>query len=181
VGSRPVMREQLSIRVDHADPQGRAIDLVLTWAPIDHPITLGGAEGKSYGGLTLRFAPGAETQIVVPSGPTKDDLYMTKLPWADFSRLWTGRDTPSGAALFVDPTHPDYPPTWLTRHYGALCVGWPGVQPRTLQADKPVQCRYRIWIHRGRADEKQLARAYSAYLTTSGQETPSKPLRSSEP
>jgi hypothetical protein len=169
VGARPVMREQLLLRVHRADLQGRAIDLTLTWTPIDRPITLGGAEEKSYGGLTIRYAPGTETQITVPSGLTKDDLYMTRLPWADFTRVWTGQDKPSGAAVFIHPANPDHPPTWLTRHYGALCVGWPGVQPKTLEAGKPVQCRYRIWVHRGRPDAKQLASAFAAYLAESGQ------------
>ncbi|MGA8348709.1 MAG: hypothetical protein WBQ11_08740 [Isosphaeraceae bacterium] len=57
----------------------------------------------------------------------------------------------------------------LTRHYGALCLGWPGVRPKTLVAGEPVRCRYRIWIHRGRPDAEHLARAFAAYLTESGQ------------
>ncbi len=180
-GGRPVMREQLVVRVHRAQGQGRAIDLELTWTPIDQPITLGGAEGKSYGGLTFRFAPGAETQITVPSGRTKDDLYMTNLPWADFTRLWTGRGTASGAAVFVHPNHPDFPPTWLTRHYGALCVGWPGVRPRTLDAGSPVRCRYRIWIHRGRPDAEHLARVFSTSASATGREGPRGPAPALKP
>ena len=173
VGGEPVLREELLIRVHRADEKGRAIDLELTWTPIDKPIALGGAEGKSYGGLTFRFAPGEDTQITVPSGRSKEDLYMTNLPWADFTRLWTGRSAPSGASVFVHPTHPDFPPTWLTRHYGALCVGWPGVRPRTLAAARPVVCRYRIWVHRGRPDAKQIAQAFAAYSAeSSGPKSP---------
>ena len=56
------------MRVHRANDNGRAIDLELTWTPVEKPITLGGAEGKSYGGLTFRFAQGADTQITVPSG-----------------------------------------------------------------------------------------------------------------
>ncbi len=164
---RKVMSEQLLLRVHQAGDNGRAIDLELTWTPVEKPITLGGAEGKSYGGLTFRFAPGTDTQITVPSGRSKDDLYMTSLTWADLTRLWPGRASPSGAAVFVHSTHPDYPPTWLTRHYGALCLGWPGVRPRTLVAGEPVQCRYRIWIHRGQPDVEHLARAFAAYLAES--------------
>ena len=39
-----------------ATPTERALDLDFTWIPVDRPITLRGAEGKSYGGLTVRFA-----------------------------------------------------------------------------------------------------------------------------
>lgn len=167
-GGRTVMREQLLIRAHRAEGNGRAIDLELTWTPIDKPVTLGGAEGKSYGGLTFRYAPGAETRITVPTGLAKDDLYMTKLPWADFTRRWSGHAGSSGAAVFVSPTHPDFPPTWLTRHYGALCVGWPGVQAKTLDAGKPVTCRYRIWVHRGTPDANEISHAFDAYSTSTG-------------
>ncbi len=164
VSGRKVMREELLLRVARASENGRAIDVELTWTPVDKPITLGGAEGKSYGGLTFRFAPGTDTQITVPSGRTKEDLYMTSLAWTDLTRLWAGHSSPSGASIFVHPTHPDYPPTWLTRHYGVLCLGWPGVRTQTLVAGKPVRCRYRIWIHRDRPDVEHLARAFAAYL-----------------
>ena len=163
VGPRQVMREQVMLRVHKATHEGRAIDLDLTWTPLGQSITLGGAEGKSYGGLTLRFAPGRDTVITVPSGPSKDDLYMKPLPWADLTRLWAGRQTPSGAAIFVHPRHPDYPPTWLTRHYGVLCLGWPGVQPRTLAPGEPVRCRYQIWIHRGQLAPERLSKLQANY------------------
>jgi hypothetical protein len=161
---RKVMSEQLLLRVHRAGDDGRAIYVELTWTPVEKPVTLGGAEGKSYGGLTVRFAPGRDTQITVPSGLTKDDLYMTSLAWADLTRQWPGYESASGAAVFVHSTPPDYPPTWLTRHYGVLCLGWPGVRPRTLAAGEPVRCRYRIWIHRGRPDAEHLGRAHAAYL-----------------
>jgi hypothetical protein len=162
-GEQQIMREQVEMRVHRASPEGRAIDLDFTWTPVGQPLTLGGAEGKSYGGLTLRFAAGRETRITVPSGLPTDDLYMTPLPWADLTLLRDARREPSGAAILVHPTHPDYPPTWLTRHYGVLCLGWPGVHPRTLMPGVPLRCRYRIWIHRGRTDVEGLGKIHAAY------------------
>ena len=83
----------------------------------------------------MRFAPGPAkaTLITVPSGPAKDDLPDTPLAWADFTSQFAGAASPSGGAIFVDPGHPDYPPTWLTRYYGPLCVGWPGVHAKTFE------------------------------------------------
>ncbi|MGI6418421.1 MAG: hypothetical protein ACOX1P_22440 [Thermoguttaceae bacterium] len=52
----------------------------------------------------------------------------------------------------------------MLRHYGPLCVGWPGVEPQTLAADRPVRLAYRIGIHRGEASTAELARLYEAYL-----------------
>ena len=64
----------------------------------------------------------------------------------------------------VPPDHPDYPPTWLTRHYGALCVGYPGVRPCTFTPGKPWRLNYRVWIHKNAPDTAVLQRAYDAYL-----------------
>ena len=166
VGAEKVMRERVWLRVQPASADARAIDVDCEWTPVGQPITLTGAEGKSYGGLTLRFAPGTNTAITIPSGLTGKDLPMTNLPWADLTRLWNAEKTTSGAALFVHPSHPDFPPQWLTRHYGVLCLGWPGVQPATFPPGQTISCRYRVWIHRGSASAAQLERAYEAFKTS---------------
>lgn len=165
VGEKKVMIERVWMRVYKAVGDGRAIDLDFTWIPVDKPITLRGAEGKSYGGLTVRFAPGprGDTLITVPSGPTKEDLPDTKLEWADFTSKFAGASGRSGAAIFVPNSHPDFPPSWLTRYYGAMCVGWPGVKDKTFEPGKPIRLSYRLWIHKGPADVDQLKRAYREY------------------
>jgi hypothetical protein len=149
VGNKRVMLEQVRATVYPASPQGRFIDLELTLTPEVRPISLWGAEGKSYGGLTLRFSPRSKTIVTVPSGRSREDLLITRLPWADLSGDLAGNNDLSGAAVFVHPKHPDYPPTWMTREYGLLAVGWPGITPQSLPAGKPVLLSYRIWIHRG--------------------------------
>jgi len=165
VGDKKVMIERVWLRVYKASQDSRALDLEFTWIPVDRPITLRGAEGKSYGGLTVRFAPGPrkDTLITVPSGPTTKDLPDTRLPWADFTSKFGGAVDGSGAAIFVHPNHPDYPPTWLTRYYGPMCVGYPGVKAQTFEPGKPIRLSYRIWIHKGAVDLDRLKQAYQGY------------------
>jgi hypothetical protein len=165
VGDKKVMNETVRIQVHPASAESRAIDIELTWTPTDQAVTLSGAEGKSYGGFTFRFGPRSKTIITVPAGRTSEDLVVTKLPWADLSGDLnkTVGSSLSGAAIFVHPEHPDYPPTWMTRHYGMLAVGWPGVTPQTFPPGKPVTCRYRIWIHRGTPEAAEIQKAYDAY------------------
>jgi hypothetical protein len=163
VNSEKVVRETIRLRVHPATAVERAIDVECEWVPVKAPLTLTGAEGKSYGGLTLRFAPGTNTAITIPTGLTREDLPMTNLPWADLTRLWDAEQVTSGAAIFVHPSHPDFPPQWLTRHYGVLCLGWPGVKPATFRVGEVIRCRYRVWIHRGPASAERLARAYASY------------------
>lgn len=163
VGNRKVMNERIQFTVHPTQGDHRAIDLDATWTPVSEPITLAGAEGKSYGGLTFRYAPRQQTAITTPLGKGTNDLYITRLPWADLSAQFESASAPSGAAIFIAPDHPDFPPTWLTRHYGVLCVGWPGVKPQTLPPGVPVHCRYRVWVHRGNTTEDQLQRAYQSF------------------
>jgi hypothetical protein len=114
--------------------------------------------------LTVRFAPRkGDAVITAPSGRTADDLKETPLAWADFTAQFLDAPVPSGAAVFVHPAHPDYPPTWLTRHYGCLCVGWPGVKSRTCEAGAPICLNYRIWIHKTAAELSDLQQAYQGY------------------
>jgi hypothetical protein len=159
-GEKKVMQERVWCTVYPAAADDQVIDLDFTWTPLDRPITLAGAEQKSYGGLTLRYAPRTQTVITTPLGNAPEDLAMTRMAWADLSARFAGRAQPSGAAVFISPDHPDYPPTWLTRHYGVLCVGWPGVDGAIFQPGEAIRCRYRVWLHRGAPTGKEIERAY---------------------
>jgi len=163
VGEEKVMEEQVWVRVYPGQEEYQIVDLEFLWKPAEQPVTLAGAAGKSYGGLTLRYAPRTETVITTPLGVDKEDLAMTRLPWADLSARFEGRSKASGAAIFIGSGHPDYPPTWLTRHYGVLCVGWPGVKPQLFQPGATIRAKYRIWIHRGQPDHETLQAAYAAF------------------
>ncbi|MDR0871340.1 MAG: PmoA family protein [Planctomycetaceae bacterium] len=160
--------------------KSRAVDIELTWKPLAKPVSLRGAEGKSYGGLTLRFKPyipeeqleknpRAEAKksevnvITVPSGVAEKDLPEMPLAWADYTSHFGGRKEPGGAALFVSKDHPDYPPTWLTRYYGPLCIGYPGVKDKTFLPGEEIKLRYRIWIHGGAVSKEQIENAYQEY------------------
>jgi hypothetical protein len=159
-GDKPVVREEATLSVRPATKEGRLITVHLKWTALDQPVTLGGAAGKSYGGVSLRFAPREDTVITVPGGPTKQDLLITKLPWADLSARFQGAHEISGAALYADRTNQDFPPEWMTRAYGLLAVGWPGVKPKTIERGQPIMCNYGLWVHRGRVDEAKLQAVY---------------------
>ncbi len=164
LGTRKVAEEQVRVRVWPADRDGRAVDVELVLKAVDAPLTLRGAAGKGYGGLSVRFAPRrGQPVITVPGGRSTNDLLMARLAWADYSALFDQNPAPSGIAVMVAPQHPDFPLQWMTRHYGALCAGWPGVEARAIAPEQPVRCRYRLWIHRGAPDEPTLQRAYERF------------------
>ncbi len=173
-----IMKENVEITVYRAKTvdgvKSRAIDFRFVWTPTDKPISLRGAEEKSYGGLSIRFKPYVEPNqkeakpsainvITVPGGPTDKDLPETPLAWADYTSKFGEGDQRSGATLFVPKTHPDYPPTWLTRYYGPLCIGWPGVSDKTFQPGEEIKLNYRLWIHDSSIDTKQIEKAYDEF------------------
>ena len=164
VGDRQVATERVWIRAYRAGQRERSLDLEIYLVPLV-PLSLQGAGGKSYGGLTVRFAVQrqADVAITVPAGKTTEDLLETPLEWADLTTQIAGAPNRSGGAVFVHPQHPNYPPTWLTRHYGPLCVGWPGVDARQYEPGQPHRLPYRIWLHAGDADVEQLKSQYAAF------------------
>ena len=68
VGERRILREEVRFTVAAATAEGRAIDVALTLTALDDPVTLRGAEGKGYGGLSIRFAPRRGTAITTADG-----------------------------------------------------------------------------------------------------------------
>ena len=175
---KKIMIERVKVlvhRIQDADSiKSRSVDFEFQWQPTNKPITLRGAEDKSYGGFSVRFKPfmpegkgGAErseiNRITVPTGIAQGDLPETPLDWADYTSHFAPRDQPSGATIFVPKTHPDFPPTWLTRYYGPICVGWPGVKGQTFQPGEEIKLHYRIWIHDGAVTVPQIEKANGEY------------------
>ena len=163
--------------------KSRAIDFEFLWKPTDKPISLRGSEGKSYGGFTIRFKPyipedqrknpRAEAKkndanvITVSDGVAgsvaERDLPETPLAWADYTSRFGVDEKQSGATIFVPKSHPDFSPTWLTRYYGAMCIGWPGVNGRKFEPGEEIRLNYRVWIHDGPVTVEQIEKAYDEY------------------
>jgi hypothetical protein len=167
LAGKNIMSERVLLRAYPGDRQSQALDVELTFVPQGEAITLRGAEGKSYGGLAIRFnvlrGDAKRAVITTPDGVSTQDLPETRLAWADLTYPFR-KDTPSGAAIFIPKDHPDYPPFWLTRHYGPLCVGYPGVKGKTFQPGEVIRLNYRLWTHAGTASPDVLKRVYADYL-----------------
>lgn len=151
----------------------RAIDFELTIIPTTKDISLQGAEKKSYGGLTIRFRPrgqiGVDDFITTDEGISKEDMPEKSLRWADYTSKFFDKGDPnenvlSGATLFLYPDFPVFPPTWLTRYYGPLCVGFPGVIAQRFEAGLPVVMKARILLHEGRLPVDFLKEYYEKHL-----------------
>lgn len=174
VDDRQVMTERIWIRAYQASQTQRAIDLQLVFSPTDRPVKLVGSPGKSYGGLTVRFdvwprrdaivrVPGQTLRHVGSGQASAEDLSNTRLPWASLSSHFPDAPHRSAGTILIHPDHPDYPPTWLTRCYGPLCVGWPGVEGREFQPGESFTLRYRLLLHKTEVEHPDLEQAYAVY------------------
>lgn len=152
--------------------RSRAIDIELVLIPTTRDISLQGAEKKGYGGLTIRFRPrgkiGVDDFITTDEGIAERDMPEKRLRWADYTSRFFEQASEnsgkfSGAAIFLSPDFPDNPPTWLTRYYGPLCVGFPGVESQRFEAGKPIIMKARIWIHEGKVSAELLKKIYENY------------------
>lgn len=160
---RKVADETVRLRIHPASEIGRAIDVELRFTALSEPIMLQGQVGKGYGGLNLRFAPREDTVLTTDAGPHSNDSDKLHFKWADLSSRIAGRPRISGIAVLVHPEHPDFPPPWTLRYYGDLNAAWPGVEPVTLKPGKAVRLKYRLWIHRGDANDGRVDQAWNLY------------------
>ncbi|MHC4673286.1 MAG: DUF6807 family protein [Planctomycetota bacterium] len=172
------INEQVRCRVFETTSTGRAIDVDLTLSALVDGVRIGGtlSLNKGYGGFTIRFNR-AKNIVIEADGRIVEDAVVNHLRahWVDWSGVFSSnkRDVsstqpgtspkPSGTAFFVHPSHPDFPPEWITRKYGILNVSYPGLSMLGLSKGKPLQLHYRIWVHRGDAKQGRVADHYRAY------------------
>ena len=163
----PQVREEIRFIVHPAEGDGRAIDFHLKMTnATDEVLTFLGATGKGYGGFNFR--PDARRRpftFTTAKGLCNKDALMFDTPWADIVSK-TGPDGPvSGAAIFQHSGNPGYPHHgWIFRHYGFLGACWPHVEPHALEPGESFDLRYRLYIHRGTAEEAGVAERFNEYV-----------------
>ena len=164
VGEKKIVTERVVVRVFRAKEKGRAIEVLLTLEAAEGPVTLSGRPPvKGYGGFSFRFAPREETVLTTPAGKEAEDSNLKRYPWTDLSAKFGGSDAFSGVAIFDDPRNPGFPNGWTLRYYGFLGAAWPGLELYMLRPGHPLTLRYGVWVHRGGAEEGEVAAMYTAF------------------
>ena len=165
----PQMREHVRFIIHPADDTARAIDFDLRFENVSGEVfEIHGAttDDKGYGGFCFR--PDARRRpltFTAAQGKLDDDVLRLDTPWMDCS-FEIEKDKPeiSGAAIFQHPGNPGYPhPGWIARHYGFLGVSWPHTEPHTLEPGESFHLRYRLYLHRGNAEDGKVRKAFEKY------------------
>jgi len=145
---KDIVMERVRLRALSAQGNSRELDVELTWEALGAPVTLqGSAEaGKSYGGLSVRFAPRTGTIVRADDEVLKRDEDLNPRRWAELEAVYAGKR----AVLRVtsDEKNPGAPHQWCLRNYGFIGASFPGRTPAvdryTLQPGKPLTLRFRV-------------------------------------
>lgn len=173
---KPVIREQVRFVVYPAQDDARSIDFMLRFDNISpEPVEIRGSEAadmgttKGYGGFCLRpDATRKPMTFTAKDGIIVEDALSLETPWCDVS-FPVAKDSPdlSGVAIFQHPANPGYPhPGWILRHYGFLGASWPHMDAHALAPGASVELRYRLFIHKGGAEQAQVSAAFQKFAET---------------
>jgi len=163
----PWVQETIQFTVHPVEDDARAVDFHLKLANVsDKVVTVKGQDGGGYGGFSLRpdgKRPGRV--ITTAKGKLRKDANLIDTPWADYSSRVKKGGPVSGTAIFQHPSNPGYPHSgWTLRHYGFLGAAWPHDEQVKLDPGDTFELRYRLYIHRGTAEDADVAAKYEAYL-----------------
>lgn len=173
---RPVVRETVRFVVYARDEAGRAIDFELAFTNIaGESVVIQGQQdaSKGYGGFSFRpDAKRAPLTFTSAQGVHPEDAFRVDSAWVDVSSRTAAGGAVSGAAIFQHPANPAYPHSgWLIRHYGFLGASWPHTGAHTIAPGETLTLRYRLYVHRGTAEEAGVAARFKEFEAAAKQES----------
>lgn len=145
-----IVRENLRLTVLPTAGMSRELDLELTWEALKDPVTLQGSSerGKSYGGLSARFAARQGTILRADGEVLTKDEDLNPRKWAELEGVYNGKR----AVLRITPDekNPGAPHQWCLRNYGFVGASFPGrtekVDRYTLQPGKPLTLKFQVRV-----------------------------------
>lgn len=155
---KPFVREEAIIRVHRSEADRRVIDFEISLTALEPEMRIGGAAPTpGYGGFSPRIKLPKDVRFLGPKGdvePLKGAVDPS--PWIDVAGSFA-KDRTSGIAMLTHPTTPGFPQPWILRRSGSMQNPvYPGAEPVPLSTEKPLVLRYRLVLHRGAADAKQI-------------------------
>lgn len=143
-GGEKLVKETVHIKAFPAKSGTRTLEVALTLEALTGPVTIKGSQekGKSYGGLSVRFAPREQTRITADTGAVEKDEDLVNHAWAALDAVYNGKR--ATLRIDSDPKNPGGPPQWCLRKYGFIGASFPGQAGTTLEKGKPVTLRYTV-------------------------------------
>ncbi len=161
-GTVPFAEETVTIRVHKTENEVRIIDFEISINALVDGLRIGGSDDdKGYGGFSTRIPLPDDLQMTDKNGSViPDRIAVTAGEWMNFTG--TFGDHKSGIAVLIHPSHPGNSRDWILRKEGSCQnVAFPGREPVSVPADKPLILKYRVVIHKN-ADLDKLFSEYAA-------------------
>lgn len=163
------VEERLHYRIHPADEVGREIDIRAEFTNLtEEPVVLRGQVGRGYGGLNVRMDGQRPDVVITTANGVLDgdaDSVEPASPWADHSSRAGAGEPHSGVAIFQHPANPGFPVrSWTLRYYGFLGAAWPGEENHEIAPGESVVLRYRLFVHRGTAEEAGVAARFERFV-----------------
>ena len=140
---------------------GHCVDLAFRFTAMGDDVQVARRETTHYGGLDLRLSPAAGQQIETFTDPAG----ATPAPRPGCSGIPRGGSSTVGLTIFQSPSNPEYPGDWVQFPE----ISW--IQPTfptagkqyTIGKDRPLNLRFRLWIHEGKLGPEELKRLWDDY------------------
>lgn len=165
----PFIEETTTLRVYPSAGDYREIDVAIELQALADSVRIGGSEDdKGYGGFSARVRLPEDVQFTGPGGPVKPERTAVDAgPWVDVSATFAEQGGPTGVALLQHPSSPGYPQPWILRREGSMQnAKWPGRVPAQIPQREPLVLRYRLVVHRGRAQAVPLEQLHERYAAS---------------
>jgi hypothetical protein len=147
---KDIVREDVKLTTMPSKAGAREFDIELTWEALGATVTLKGSReaGKSYGGLSARFAKRDNTVIRADGETLTKDEDLDPHKWAELEGVYGGKK--ALLRITPDPGNPGVPYQWCLRNYGFIGASFPGRTATqdgyTLQPGKPLKLKFRVRV-----------------------------------
>jgi hypothetical protein len=160
----PIVFEEVCIRAFRKHKRHRVIDVEITLTALTDGVSIGGRPKAGYGGFALRAAPCTERQITrfVDAESSKP-----RRAWVDYSGRFAPGQERSGVTIFEHVSNPDYPnPIHEYPQCNCVMPAYPETREITLERQKPLVLKHRLWIHPGIPSSQMLSNVWASYAQT---------------
>lgn len=110
--------------------------------------------------MSERFGGGRLTNAEGKAG--EPAIFGTRSRWVDYAGP-TGPKSVEGIAYLDHPTNPHHPTPWHVRADGWMVAAFNLMEVYGVAADHPLDLRYRLYLHDGPADPRQIDAAWNEF------------------
>jgi len=154
------------------DEQNRIIDCAFTLHAAEMPLKLGDTKEGTFAIRVVKALEEPAGRMLNSNGAVGEkEIWGKRADWVDYSGEVAGEKL--GIAIFDSPSNIKHPTYWHARGYGLFAVNPFGEHdfyndPKrdgsvTIPAGGSLTLSYRVYIHRGDAQEAKVAEEYEKY------------------